>query len=49
MFDIGLEKLALLLVLALIVFGPDQLPRVARQAACNNRAAERLKICMSGA
>lgn len=33
MFDIGLEKLVLLLLLALIIFGPDQLPRVTRQAA----------------
>ncbi|MFB9832382.1 sec-independent translocase [Actinoallomurus acaciae] len=33
MFDIGLEKLALLLLLALVIFGPDRLPHVARQAA----------------
>jgi Sec-independent protein translocase protein TatA len=26
MFDIGIEKLALLLTLALIIFGPEQLP-----------------------
>jgi sec-independent protein translocase protein TatB len=32
-FDLGFEKIVLLLVLALIIFGPDQLPRIARQAA----------------
>lgn len=42
MFDIGLEKFALLLVLALIIFGPDQLPRVARQAGQTLRQLRRL-------
>lgn len=42
MFDIGLEKLALLLVLALIILGPDQLPHVARQAAQALRRLRRL-------
>lgn len=42
MFDIGIEKLVLLLLLALIIFGPDQLPRVARQAAETLRQLRRL-------
>jgi sec-independent protein translocase protein TatB len=42
MFDIGIEKFALLLVLALIIFGPDQLPRLARQAAQMLRQVRRL-------
>lgn len=42
MFDIGIEKFALLLVLALIIFGPDQLPRIARQAAQTLRQVRRL-------
>lgn len=41
-FDIGFEKLALLLLLALFIFGPDQLPRVARQAAQTLRQLRRL-------
>lgn len=46
MFDIGIEKLALLLVLALVIFGPDQLPRMAGQAA---RTLRRLRDLASGA
>jgi sec-independent protein translocase protein TatB len=42
MFDIGLVKFALLLVLALIIFGPDRLPTVARQAAQTLRQLRRL-------
>ncbi|MCO5973584.1 sec-independent translocase [Actinoallomurus soli] len=42
MFDIGIEKFALLLVLALIIFGPDQLPRVARQTGQTLRQLRRL-------
>lgn len=42
MFDVGFEKFALLFVLALIIFGPDQLPRVARQAAQTLRQLRRL-------
>lgn len=41
-FDIGIEKFALLLVLALIIFGPDQLPRVARQVGETLRQLRRL-------
>ncbi|MFI0432419.1 MAG: Sec-independent protein translocase protein TatB [Candidatus Nanopelagicales bacterium] len=32
MFDIGLGELIVLAILALLVFGPDQLPKVAAQA-----------------
>ena len=42
MFDIGFEKLALLLLLALVILGPDQLPHVARQAAQALRRLRRL-------
>lgn len=42
MFDIGLVKLGLLLVLALIIFGPDRLPTAARQAAQTLRRLRRL-------
>jgi sec-independent protein translocase protein TatB len=41
-FDIGLAKLALLLVLALIIFGPERLPTAARQAARTLRQLRRL-------
>lgn len=42
MFDIGIEKFGLLIVLALIIFGPDQLPRIARQAGQTLRQLRRL-------
>lgn len=42
MFDIGIEKFGLLIVLALIIFGPDQLPRIARQAGQALRQLRRL-------
>lgn len=42
MFELGFEKIALLLVLALIIFGPDQLPRITRQAAQTLRQLRRL-------
>ena len=42
MFDIGFVKLVLLLVLVLIIFGPEQLPTVARKAAQTLRRLRRL-------
>lgn len=42
MFDIGIEKFGLLLVLALIIFGPDQLPRLTRQVGQTLRYLRRL-------
>jgi sec-independent protein translocase protein TatB len=33
MFDVGFWELALVGLIALLVFGPDKLPRVAREAA----------------
>ena len=32
MFDLSLTKIAVLLVIAVVIFGPDQLPKVAAQA-----------------
>lgn len=32
MFDLSIEKILVLAVLALIIFGPDQLPKIASQA-----------------
>ena len=32
MFDLSIEKILVLVVLALIIFGPDQLPKIAGQA-----------------
>ena len=32
MFDLSIEKILVLVVLALIIFGPDQLPKMASQA-----------------
>ena len=48
MFDIGIEKFGLLLVLALIIFGPDQLPRLLRQAAQTIRHMRRLANDLTG-
>ncbi|MCW2944524.1 MAG: hypothetical protein JWR24_1241 [Actinoallomurus sp.] len=42
MFDIGIEKFALLLVLALVIFGPEQLPKLVTQAAQTLRQLRRL-------
>lgn len=46
MFEIGIEKLALLLILALIIFGPERLPQIARQAG---QALHRLRRMASDA
>ena len=32
MFDLSITKIAVLLVIALVIFGPDQLPKLAQQA-----------------
>ena len=42
MFDLSLTKIAVLLVLAVVIFGPDQLPKVASQAARTLRDLRRL-------
>lgn len=47
-FDIGLTKLALLLVLALIIFGPERLPTLARQAAQTLRRIRQLAEAATG-
>jgi sec-independent protein translocase protein TatB len=41
-FDLSLTKIAVLLVLAVVIFGPDQLPRVAAQAGRTLRELRRL-------
>lgn len=46
MFDVGLGEAALLLVLALVIFGPDQLPKVASQAG---RALRQLRTMANSA
>ncbi len=46
MFDVGLGEALVLLVLALIIFGPDQLPRVASQAG---RALRQLRTMANSA
>ncbi len=33
MFDVGLPEMAVLIIVAVFVFGPDRLPEVAKQAA----------------
>lgn len=42
MFDLSIGKIAILLVIALIVFGPEQLPRMAAQAGRALRDVRRL-------
>ena len=42
MFDLSLTKIAVLLVLAVVIFGPDQLPKVAAQAGRTLRELRRL-------
>lgn len=46
MFDVGLGEAALLLILALVIFGPDQLPKVASQAG---RALRQLRTMANSA
>jgi sec-independent protein translocase protein TatB len=41
-FDLSLTKIAVLLVIAVVIFGPDQLPRVASQAARTLRDLRRM-------
>jgi len=45
-FDLSLTKIAVLLVIAMVIFGPDQLPRVAAQAG---RALRELRRLAEGA
>lgn len=42
MFDLSLTKLLVLAVIAVVIFGPDQLPRVAAQAGRALRDLRRL-------
>ena len=42
MFDLSFTKILVLAVIALLVFGPDQLPRVARQAGAALRDLRRI-------
>ena len=46
MFDLSLTKLLVLAVIAVVIFGPDQLPRVAAQAG---RALRELRRLADGA
>lgn len=46
MFDVGLGEAALLVVLALVIFGPEQLPKVAAQAG---RALRQLRSMANSA
>ncbi len=46
MFDLSFTKLLLLAVIAVVIFGPDQLPRVAAQAG---RALRELRRIADGA
>ncbi|MCW2947533.1 MAG: sec-independent translocation protein [Actinoallomurus sp.] len=46
MFDVGLGEALVLVVLALIIFGPDQLPKVASQAG---RALRQLRTMANSA
>jgi sec-independent protein translocase protein TatB len=45
-FDLSLTKIAVLLVIAVVIFGPDQLPKVAAQAG---RALRELRRLADGA
>ena len=46
MFDLSLTKLMVLAVIAIVIFGPDQLPKVAAQAG---RALRELRRIAEGA
>jgi sec-independent protein translocase protein TatB len=41
-FDLSIEKIAVLLVLAVVIFGPEQLPKLAQQAGRTLRDLRRL-------
>lgn len=42
MFDLSITKIAVLLVIAVVIFGPEQLPRIAAQAGRGLRDLRRL-------
>ena len=42
MFDLSFTKIAVLLVIAVVIFGPDQLPKVAAQAGRTLRELRRI-------
>ena len=42
MFDLSVGKIAVLLVIAIVIFGPDQLPKVAAQAGRTLRELRRM-------
>ena len=42
MFDLSITKLLVLAVLAIVIFGPDQLPKIASQAARTLRELRRM-------
>ena len=42
MFDLSIEKILVLLVLAVVIFGPEQLPKLAQQAGRGLRDLRRL-------
>ncbi len=42
MFDVGFWEIALIALIALLVFGPERLPRVAREAALWIRKARQM-------
>lgn len=46
MFDLSISKILILAVIAIVIFGPDQLPRVASQAG---RALRELRRMAEGA
>ncbi|MFL6055823.1 MAG: sec-independent translocase [Actinoallomurus sp.] len=46
MFDVGFGEAAVLVVLAIVIFGPDQLPKVAAQAG---RALRQLRTMANSA